>query len=424
MSIHKIIISLSLCISCSNLCFSQITIEECYDKSYSNYPLIQQLGLIEKAKEYTISNASKGYLPQIAVSAKGSYQSEVTNIPIDFSKLGLAGMNIQSMSKDQYGATIDINQSIWDGGAIHSKKEVISSQAELEKNSTEVNMYTLRQRVNQLFFGILLADEQIKQNRLFQELLQTNLDRIEAYKKNGVANQSDVDAIRIDLLRSKQMMIQFQSNRNAFVNMLSALTGMKMDNSTILKMPNDAVTSGINKRPELKLFQSEMELYKSQNRQLSSDLMPRLSAFATGGYGRPGLNMLEDKFKTYYIAGLRLSWNIGSFYTNKNKKRLLENSIESVNNKQEIFLFNNSLDKIQKENDLGKFREQIKYDDEILNLRKSVSRASEAKMADGTMSGTDLMRDLNAEQQAAQDKILHQIEYLKAQYEMKYITNN
>ena len=415
---RKFITIMFLIVNCQLLtvnCFAQLSIEACYEKAQANYPLIRQYGLIEKSRDYSLSNASKGYLPQITFSAKASYQSEVTEIPVSIP--GLKGLN-----KDQYGATLDINQVVWDGGTVKSRMETVRTSSEMETKSLEVDIYAINDRVNQLFFGILLFEAQLEQNRLFREELVRNYDKIQSWVQNGIANQADLDAVKVEQLKVIQANSQLTYQKSAYLDMLSALTG---ETITELLKPEEISSTGVSiQRPELQLFNARINHLEAQNSELNASLKPKLGVFLTGGYGNPGLNMLKSGFSAYYIVGARLTWNFGNFYSNQNNKLLIQNNINSVLTQQETFLFNTNLDISKKQRELEKYRDQMKYDDEIIALRTSVKQASEAKMANGTLSGTDLMRDINAEELAKQDKIFHEIELLLAQYNLKFVTNH
>lgn len=397
---------------------AQLSLDDCYQKARNNYPLIKQYDLIEKTREYNLSNANKGYLPQALFSAKASYQSEVTKIPIHIE-------GVEGLSKDQYGLTLDVNQTLWDGGEIRSKKESIRTSSEADRQNLEVTLYAIRDRINQLFFGILLLDAQLRQNEIYQDDLQRNYSKLQAYKENGIAHQPDLDAVKAELLKAKQARIQLTHSRKAYLEMLSTFTGEKVDGGTQLVKPSPTPLSHSSvARPELAFYNAQMRNYEARMKEVTATLTPKIGLFLTGGYGRPGLNMLENDFSAYYMGGIRLSWNIGNFYTNKNRKRLMTTGILSVRLQQETFLFNTHLDMARQENEIASYREQLKYDDEIIALRQSVKRSSEIKMANGTLSGIDLVRDINAEDLAVQDKILHEIEMLLAIYNLKFTTNN
>lgn len=404
--------------------WAQLSIETCYRKAQANYPLIQRYGLIEKTEAYNLSNAAKGYLPQISFSAQASYQSDVTKIPFDPAELGFEGIEIPSVSQDQYKATLDVNQAIWDGGMVRSEKQVHRTQAEVERKDLDVSLYAINDRVNQLFFGILLADAQIKQNQVLQAELERHCAQVSSYIENGVANQSDLDALRVDLLQAKQQEAQYAHTKRAYVSMLSKLIGEEIREKTEFVRPEVVrPLVGRNNRPELALYEAQIQNLKAQDARIRAGLMPRLGLFVTGGYGKPGLDMLENDFKAYYLAGVKLSWNIGNFWTKKNDQAKIQTSIRSIEAARETFIFNTDLDIAQRNSAIDSYFEQLKYDDEIIALHASVRRASEAKMANGTLSGTDLTRDIHAEQSAIQNKILHEMELLLAIYNLKYVTN-
>ncbi|MDL2243268.1 TolC family protein [Bacteroidales bacterium OttesenSCG-928-J19] len=419
----KKLILLALLFCSSYPAFPQLTIDDCYVKARANYPLIKQYDLIRESKEYNLSNAGKGYLPQISFSAKASYQSDVTQLPFDFEQLGIPGLDIPTLSKDQYGAGLEINQVIWDGGAIQSKKEEIHTRSGVEEKSLEVDLYALNERVNQVFFGILLFEARSKQNKLYQDELKRNYTKVQSWVENGIANQADLDAIRVEQLKAIQTEAQLNHSQEAYRIILSALTGEDISSAKLLKPQTTEISTAI-QRPELDLFSMQIKNLETRNKRLQAGLMPRLGVFIKGGYGRPGLNMLEDDFAAYYLAGINLSWNLSGLYTNKNDKRKIRNNIAAVETQQETFLFNTRLNISGKQSEVEQYREQLKYDDEIITLRRSIKEASETKMENGMLSGIDLMRDVNAEEQARQDKIVHEIQMLSAIYNLKFIGNN
>lgn len=360
---------------------AQITIEECYRKAQENYPLIKQYDLIEKTKEYNLANASRGYLPQVMLSAKATYQSDVTKMPFDLAQLGMQGIKIPTLSKDQYGVTLEINQTIWDGGEISSQRAIARTGSAVEEKKVEVNIYSINDRVNRIYFGILLTDARIEQNRLLKKELQRNYDRVYSCMLGGIANSSDLDAVRVDQLKAEQNEAALLCTKQAYVEMLSQLIGEEIDATAEFVKPSimRPSTDAIN-RPELELYDMQVKNFEAENRRVSSALYPRFGLFITGGYGRPGLDMLKNEFSPYYLAGVRMSWNIGSFYTEKNRRRVIRNNIQSVEAQRETFLFNTRLDIAMKDKSIEKYVEQLKYDDEIIRLKTSIREASEKKI--------------------------------------------
>ena len=400
----------------------ELTLEECQQQAQAHYPLIKRYGLIEKTKEYNISNAGKGYLPQVSLSAKASYQSDVTEIPVD-----LPGIDIRGIRKDQYQAMLQLDQVVWDGGNIRARKEVTRATSEVDKQKLEVDMYAINERVNQLFFGILLLKEQLKQNQLMQEELQRNYDNVTAYVKNGIANQADLDAVKVEQLNTKQKRIDLVSSRAAYLKMLSLLVGEALSPETVLEKPvPQSTVSAVSeiRRPELALFDAQGAGLQVQEKALNVRHLPQFGLFVQGAYGNPGLDMLKNEFSPYYIAGVRLSWNFGSLYTLKNDRRVIENKRKQLDSNRDVFLFNTRLEMTQQDQSIRSLEKQMQDDDEIIRLRTNIRRAAEAKVANGTLTVTEMLRELTNESLARQAKAMHEIQRLMGIYQLKYTTNH
>lgn len=405
-----------------------ITLTQCYEWARANYPQIRQYGLIGQTEQYNLSNAGKGWFPQLTVNAKATYQSEVTKLPFDTEKLSavMPGLNIPTLSKDQYQVVAEVNQNIWDGGTIHTTRQLTRAQAEADRQQLESDLYTLNDRVNQLYFGCLLQEELIRQNSLLQKELRINIDRIKAMMENGVANQSDRESMEVELLNARQKEIELKASRVAYGRMLSALIGKPYDKDRVLEVPSvpgNPLSAEI-ARPELQALDARSHLLEVQDKQITSGLMPRIGAFVQGGYGRPGLNMLEDSFNPFYIAGVRLSWNMGKLYTLKNDRRKVTTNRQQIEVQRENFLFNTSLQLMQQNTEIQKIADLMNTDDEIISLRTSIKNAAEVKLANGVISVTDLIREINAEDLARQSAAAHRIQHLHAIYNYMYTTNN
>jgi outer membrane protein TolC len=399
---------------------AQLTIGDCQIRVRENYPLIKKYNWIEQSKEYTLANVTKGYLPQFQINARASYQSEVTSIP-----LSLPGIAIPKIKKDQYQASVEANQLLWDGGMIRAQRGVVEAGSEVEIKQTEVDVYALEERVNQLFFGILLFDAQLEQNRILQEELSRNYTTVSNYMKNGVANQADIDAVKVEQLNAKQAYTQLQSARTAYVEMLSRMLGETLEKQTIFIRPSaELLPSPAINRPELRLFEAQNQLFDSQKEGIKSTYMPKLGLFVQGGYGRPGLNMLATEFEPFYIGGIRLSWNFGSLYTQKNDLRKIEVNKQLVNTQKEVFLYNIQLAVTQENREIKRLKDLMQYDEEIITLRENIRKSTEAKVANGTSTVTDLMREISREDLARQAKASHEIDLLIAIYKLKNTTNN
>jgi outer membrane protein TolC len=399
-----------------------ISIEECYELTNSNYPLIKQFELIELSKEFNLSNANKGYLPQVSFFGKATYQSDVTELPIN-----LPGMNIKKMNKDQYQVGVEITQTLWDGDIISSQMEITKVSSEIERQKIETEMFALRERINQIYFGILLLNEQLKQNDLLQSELLANFEKVTSYMQNGVANQTDLAIIKVEILNVQQRKSELLAMKNSYLQMLSAFTELKIDNDTefvVPKLGNTELSSLINLRPELKLFDAQNVFFKNQSNTIYAAVKPRIGLFLQGGYGNPGLNMLKNAFSTYYIGGVRFSWNLGEFYSISNKLELIEINHKTIESQRETFLFNNRLQILQQESEIEKLTQLLKNDDEIISLRNKIKKSAEAKVENGIMTVTDLLREINAENFAVTQKSLHEIQLLMSTYNIKYLYNN
>ena len=394
---------------------AQVTLEECKKEAMLNYPLLMKYGLIERSKEFNIANANKSYLPQISLSAQASYQTDVTAIPFD-----IPGMI--PLSKDQYHATLDITQSIWDGGVTKVAKEQIKAQSDVESAQLNVKFYTLNQRLNDIYFGILLLEEQLAQNSIMERELHRNYNDVTNYISSGIANQADLDAVSVEILKNRQSKTAMESSKKAYLNMLSYMVGEEI--TTIVKPIVPEVTDTTINRPELDLYQKQLILSEINKYNIKTGNMPKFSLFIQGGYGNPGLNMLDGGFSPYAIGGIRIKWNIGKLYTRKSNLNLVKLSQGDIMAQKETFLYNTKLEMTQIDGNIQRIEAQIKDDDEIIRLRGNIKRAAQAKLANGTMSTTDMLQEVTAENIAIQNKILHQIELLSALYKLKNSTNN
>jgi len=414
-----LIIKTALLVAAPSLFAQQsLTIETCQQKARDNYPLIRQYSLIDLSEQYTISNIGKAWLPQITFNAQATYQSDVVHFPVN-----LPGINVPTLSKDQYRATIDVSQTIWDGGAIRSQRKISEAGNELDRQNVEVNLYTIRERINQLFFGILIIDEQLKQLDILEKDLQTGMKLVHSFLKNGTATQSDVDVVQVEILNTGQKRTELTSFRKAYAAMLSAMMGETINEDVQLVKP---VEISINRqasitRPEMLLFSRQNELFDAQSDLIKARNMPRFSLFVQGGYGKPGLNMLSDKFEFFAIGGARFNWNFGNMYSSKNDFSLLANNKNMAGVQQETFVFNTNLQLTQAWHEIQKTKDLMQTDDEIINLRHRVKTAGESKYANGIYTVNDLIKDINAENQARQAKVLHEVQYLMSVYQYRVL---
>lgn len=401
------------------------TITQCYEWARENYPQVRQFGLIDRLEQYTLSNAGKTWLPQLSVGAKASWQSDVTKLSFANQLSGMfPELDIPVVAKDQYQVVAEVNQTIWDGGMARSVKESAKAEAAFNRKQLESDLYVLNDRVNRLYFGCLLQDEMLARNALLQKDLQLNLERIVAMIANGTANDSDRESMEVELLNARQQEVELKALRKAYGQMLAALTGKPLTEA-VLQIPSadgSELPVAIH-RPELQALDAQSDLLETQKHRLTAGLMPRIGAFVQGGYGRPGLNMLEDSFRPFYIAGVRLSWNLGKLYTLKNDRRKVDVDRHSVAVRRETFLFNTRLQMLQQHTEIQKLSELMRTDDRIVSLRESLKRAAEVKLENGVISVTDLIREIHAEDLARQTASLHRIQLLYSIYSYIYTVN-
>ena len=399
---------------------AQLTIDACQQKAQANYPLVAQYGLIRQSEQYDLENANKGYLPQLSLSAKASYQTDVTKIPFS-----LPGIDIPTLSKDQYQVVAEVNQVIWDGGNIRAKKQNVKASAEVDLQQQQVDMYAIRERVNSLFFGILLTEEQLELNRLYDEELERNYRKISSFIENGVANQADLDAVQVEQLSNRQQRVSLEATNRAYRQMLGAFIGENADSAELIcpEVGSEPAPTDVN-RPELRLLDARNTLLDAQLKQLNARNRPTLGLFVQGAYGKPGLNMLQDKFKAFAIGGVRFSWNFGNYYTHKSDAAKIDVARNALRTQRETFLFNTNQQVESSQSELEKYRRTLSDDDRIVALRDNIKRASEAKVAEGTMSVTDYMQEVTKAETARQNRALHRMQLIMTTYNLKNITNN
>ncbi len=395
----------------------QLTLAEAQELAVKQYPLTKQRELIAKTADYTIENIGKGYWPQINLHAQGSYQSDVTQLPI-----AMAG--VKPLSKDQYKAYADLNQLIYDGGGIKQQKELQKANAAVEQAKLESSLYQLKERVNQLYFGALLVDEQINQHNLLLGDIALGLKKVEALIAGGTALKSSGDVLRAELLRSSQRLIELRNLRKAYALMLGLFIGKDLSDQTVLVQPHSLLSISQINRPELRSYREQGKVLDVQNRMLTSKTLPKVSFFAQSGMGRPALNMLSNTFEGYYISGLRLIWSPSAFYTLKKERELIDLNRNGIQVQKETFLFNTNLTLTQQQTELNKYRELLQSDQEIITLRARIKTAAIAQLENGVINSNDYLREANAESQARQNQAVHQLQLLLAQYMLQTTSGN
>lgn len=399
--------------------FGQVTLEDCQIKAKDNFPLIKQYALIEQSKEYTLSNANKAFLPQLDVTLIGG---AIAGLP-SFAPPGTESSSSIDMNMI---SVLQVNQVIWDGGITKAKKGIIEVISEMEIAELEVVLFALEERVNNLFFGILLIDEQVRQMEILKSTMTRNLKRVEIAVENGTAYKSDIDEIKVEVINTDQKLEELSSNRNAYINVLAAMIGESIDSDSDFIRPrvDESFMTLENKRPELRLFENQENLIHAQSAIDKSMLYPKIGLLAFGTFIQPGADFGTSTLNNIFVGGLSLNWSLGPLYRNNNNKRLSEINLQKVVVQKETFLFNNNLKLTQTQLELKKYQTLLSQDKKILALKMRIKEAYDIKYENGVSTMSQLLDKTNEESVAQQNLILHEIQYLMNAYQYKNKTGN
>jgi len=403
-----------ICLLCSTQALAQepLTLDKCYELATKNYPLIKQRELINKSGAYSVENAAKGYLPQLSFSGQATYQSDVVHFPLP---------GLPQLSKDQYKVQAEISQTLYDGGSIRYQKELSKAATATQQQQLEVNLYAVKERVSQLFFGILLSEEQLRQNELRRADIESGIHKIQGAVDNGTALRSSADELKAELLNVAQTGTQLTATKNGYMQMLALFINQPV--TTLVKPAATTIPATIN-RPELGLYAHQQQTYEIQEKQLKSNYLPKISAFVQGGYGRPTYNIINNSFGVFGMGGLRLSWTLNSLYTLHNNKQTLRINRQDLDVQKETFLFNTRLTLTQQQVNAQQYDDMISQDQQIIALRTSVKNAAMAQLENGVITSHDYISQVNAENLARQNLALHEIQLLQVQYNSKNTSGN
>lgn len=397
----------------------RLSLDSCYAMSRRNYPLVQRFNLLEQSQAYSLDNAAKGKLPQLIVSGQATYQSDVTGLPIS-----LPTLEVESLSKDQYKLYGEVIQPITDLFSIKDRQNLIQAQSSADKQGLEVELYKLRDRVHQLYFGILLVDAQLGQVALLKKDIVAGQEKTRAAIENGIAFRSNLDVLDAEMLKADQRVLELRSTRKAYIHMLSIFIKKDLDPNISLDYPPNLTLAPTIRRPELLMFDAQKTTFDLQSKLIDVQNRPRFYLFLQTGIGRPALNFLNNDFAGYYIGGLRLNWNLSGFYSAKNDKQLLKLGQNTLDVQKETFLHNTQLTLAQQSAEVEKLSSLIESDEEIISLRERVKNTAKVQLENGTLSAIDYLSYVNAEDQARQNKILHNIQYLMASYAYRSTAGN
>jgi len=388
--------------------FSQekLSLEACYTLVNKNYPLAKQQTLLQKQNDLDLAIIKTKKLPQLNFDAQATYQSDVTSIPIV-----IPGSSIEPPNKDQYKATASINQLIYDGGLIDASSEVKKAGLKTQQKQLEVTLYQLKQQVNQLYFSILLLQEKKELLIAKETQLQTTLNEVKAGVKFGMLLPSSDSVLEAELLKIEQQFTEIEFNKTSLLKTLSDLIGQ--DISTNVQLENSEISINFEpaiKRPELALFQLQKEQIEASEELIVKKNAPKLVGFATGGYGNPGLNALDNSFQTFYMAGLKVNWNIFDWNASKKERKSLQVNKEIIDNQQEIFTLNTSIELHQQQAEIDKIAAIIETDKAIIELRKNVLKSSNSQLKNGVITASAYITELTNLYEAENNLSTHKIQ--------------
>lgn len=386
---------------------AQLTLDSCRQKAHDNYPMIKQYALINRSRDYTIGNIGKAWLPQVNAMGGAAAYTDMLDIPAQ------ARMLTGETKNWTVGAMISLQQQIYDGGQTAAQKNTARAETEVSRLNVDVSMYAVNDRIEQLFFGILLIDEQLKQNRLLQNDLGINERQVADMMKGGLANATDIDAVKVEEVKCRQSEASLTAMRQAYLRMLGYFIGEQLNETTTLVAPNETATTKIDAitRPELQWYAARQSLLGEQRKQLDTRLMPTVKAF---GAAIAHTSLADMMHNTFAAAGVTVSWNIGALYTRKNDLYKLQVEADRIDAEQQTFLFNNHLQTEETQGQITALKKQLDLDRETVRLREDIYSKSMKKVKLGTETVNEMLRDAIAVSQARQQQSLHNIQLQQA----------
>ena len=407
---------------------AQVTLEECVTLAQDNYPLIRKYDLLNQTKAVNLSDINKSWLPQIQVYGQGTVQNETPTFPESLTGIiSQTGTNISGLNEWQYKIGADISQNIWDGGASKTGRQIERAEDAERQAALDVQLYTIRQRVEDLYFGILLIEEQVEQTRNMQALLQSNLDKLRTMYENGTVMQSDVDMVEAQCLSTDQQLTQAESTAKSYRKVLEIFTGKSLVGQELVKPDASLPQNLMPDRPELRHFEAQLQANEARNASITASTMPRIGLFAQAYYGYPGFNYFENMINRglsfNLLAGVKVSWNIGAFYHKKNDRRKLRLSSDHIAVERDMFLFNTNMQTQSQLDHIDELKDVMQKNDRIVELRANVRKAAEAQLNNGVIDATDLLTKLTDEKQARLTASYHEIQLLQSIYQLKYTLN-
>ena len=397
-----------------------LTLEECYALARKNYPLARQTALLEEKTQSEIAILEKGKLPKLDINAQVTYQSEVIEFPFK-----IPNSPVEPPNKDQYRATLDANQLIYNGGNIAANSKLKTAELAAQQQQVAVNLYTLKNRINQNYFSVLLFQEQEKLLLSKMEVLDARLKEINTGVKYGAVLPASEQLLKAEQLKLEQQLSQINFDKQKALKNLSLLVFQDLDSNTTLAKPSIFIAPEMeSQRPELELFNLQEKQLETSKEVISKSNFPKLLGFAQAGYGNPGLNMLDNSFQDFYMVGLKLNWNIFDWGKTKEQKQTVDISKEIVSTEKETFLLNNEMQQKEAESDIDKYEAMLRKDSEIIELREKVLEATTSQLQNGAITSSEYITELNNLYEAKIDQQLHEVQLALAKANYKVIKGN
>ncbi len=409
-----LIIILILSISSRGQEHPVLTLEYCQEQAVLNFPAYRQYELLKQTSELEQKNLGKNWLPSLNLNGQASYQSDVTKVPTIIPEFAP-----EPISKDWYKIYLDVSQVIWDGGATKQGKSIEEIDNNMDVQNLEIELYSIKQKVNNLFFSILLLQENRDLLRIHADMISSRLKEVESAVKNGVVLSSNADILRAEILKVEQKIDEMDIAERAAMQSLSLLIGQEIAEGTSLQMPAPEVdlAEGPQQRLEFGIFDLQEQKMDALKKMKSTSLMPKFQAFGQAGLGRPAFDMLSNDFEDYYIIGLRLNWNFWNWNKTRNEKGILDLNRKIISTKRDAFNTNLSIELATKRSEVDKYEKIIQKDKEILDLRTKVVKEYDSRLKNGVITATEYLSELNAESEARLNINIHKIKLVQAQYE-------
>ncbi len=403
-----------------------VTLQQCHEAAAGNYPEIKRYQLVELATDYDIANAKKAYLPQVQAYGQATWQNAVSSFPDKVERLyEQMGVELKGMSKDQYRVGIDASQVIWDGGATRSRIEQLQAEGQVNHAKSNLTIYQVRSKVNELYFGILMLEENLKQTEVKMHTLESNLKLINSYVKGGVATVSDAQRVEAEMASTRQQRSTIEETDKAYRKVLGIFTGLDLTSAPLERPADLAVDDKVeSNHPQLAYLDAQRAALEAQRHSIKASLMPQVSAIGTAYYGRPGYDMFkamfQDKFSFNFMVGMKATWSLSSLYSKKNNEAKIDNAERELNVERDKFLFNTSMTTAAKQGSIAAGEKELSEDDTIIALRQSVRKATESKLKHGIIVPDDLVKDVSSEHMARLARAYRELEILKNKYDIKY----